>query len=105
MLSRPEGVSGDNTPFSIDYGMVNSSSAADAYKQATKGQLPAALLQGSKCRKYFTKKEHQRSGNILTFAPGVLDYLLGHTNAMPGTVFADSSKTSQSQPCGGMNTE
>jgi hypothetical protein len=88
MLSRPDGMSGDSRPYSIDYGLVNSCSAAGAYRRATKGQLPAALLQDPKYRRYLIKKEHQ---NILTFGPGVLEYLLGHTNAFPGTLPCPSS--------------
>jgi hypothetical protein len=88
MLARPEGVAGDHTPYSVDYGAVNAAgggkgAAALAYKQAT-GQLPSVLVH--RHRDHFVKRSHRRSGNILTFTPQALLYLLGDTDGPPGKI-------------------
>jgi hypothetical protein len=86
MLGRPEGVAGDHTPYSVDYGAVNSDagekgSAARAYKAAT-NQLPSVLVH--RYSGHFVKMAHRRIGNILAFTPQALSYLLGQTNEPPG---------------------
>jgi hypothetical protein len=46
---------------------------------------PSALLQDARFSRYFAKpKSTTVKTGILAFAPGVLDYLLGRTNAVPG---------------------
>jgi hypothetical protein len=82
MLARPTGVTGDHTPYSCDYGAVNGSCAADSYKVAT-GRPPSGLLEIPAMGRYFVKRSHRRSGNILTFSAPVLEYLLGLTNTAP----------------------
>jgi hypothetical protein len=81
MLGRPQGVPCIGTPFSIDYGQVNNSPASAVYKQAT-GQSPSELLQDPRYQGYFIKTKTPRT-QILSFAPGVLDYLLGRTDTLP----------------------
>jgi hypothetical protein len=80
MLGRPDGVAGNGIPYSIDNGRVNVGDAAAAYKQAT-GQLPSVLV--DKHSNYFRKRITAQT-KIVTFAPGVLDYLLGGTSVLPG---------------------
>jgi hypothetical protein len=84
MLSRPAGVKDDGTAYSVDYGLVNGGSGGIAYKKATGGQVPSALLQDTRFERFFIRKPHHRSGSVLTFAPGVLDYLMSRTDTLPG---------------------
>jgi hypothetical protein len=81
MLARPTGVTGDNTPYSCNYGAVNSS-IADSYRVAT-GRLPSELLEAPTMGRYFVKRSYRRSGYILTFSAPVLEFLLGLTNTAP----------------------
>jgi hypothetical protein len=85
ILGRPDGVPGDNTPFSIDYIFVNGPQAATAYHAATGGQLPSDLLQDPRYWGCFTiKRSPHTSGDIVMFSPHVLDFLLGCTDVPPG---------------------
>jgi hypothetical protein len=83
-MSRTSGVAGDNTPYSVDFGLVNRSTAADVYKKAA-GQKPSELLKDPTSGRYFVKRTHKTNGHILSFATPVLEYLLGHTHVQPGT--------------------
>jgi hypothetical protein len=81
LLGRPNGCTGDNTPYSIDYGEVNAKGAL-AYKQAT-GQKPTELLETPAVSRYFLKKGHRKNGFILAFSAPVLEYLLGLADVTP----------------------
>jgi hypothetical protein len=86
MLRKPEGIKDDNTPCSVNACTVNNKQRTEfqVYEQAT-GQAPDTLLQGDRLGDYIVKQAHKKNGNILAFAPGVLDYLLCHTGALPVT--------------------
>jgi hypothetical protein len=88
MLATPEGVPGSDTPYSVVWSAVNCATgekghAVRAYKEAT-GQLPSELV--NSYGGHFVKTPHVRHGSILTFSPGALSYLLGHTEDLPGRV-------------------
>jgi hypothetical protein len=99
MLGRPHGVPVDGTPFSIDYGVVNGCAAAFEYK-CTTGQSPLALLEAPQYQAYFFKIKTPRT-QILSFAPEVLTYLLGHTDVLPGELCGTRDMPGSNYWCNG----
>jgi hypothetical protein len=92
LLNSPQGVPGSGIPYSVDFGRVNSSPAAFAYMRRVhqgdslldEKKKPSAILQDPRYSRYFAKaKSTTVNTGILTFAPGVLGYLLGRADAPP----------------------
>jgi hypothetical protein len=86
MLKKPTGVKDCDTPCSVNFCTVGNKQRTEfkEYEQAI-GKAPDTLLQGDRLGDYIVKQDHREKGKgyILAFAPGVLDYLLGLTGALP----------------------